>query len=701
MLALLLLFPIMGVASERFDFCVVGAGPAGLQVALTMQQLGMEYVVLERNAGPGSFFETYPRHRQLISINKRYTANGNDDFNLRHDWNSLLFDDEQVEGSVVFPLKRVLFRDFSPKFFPHADTMPQYLRKVVQENALNVRYQTGVLRTRRKVESGTPGDFFLDLAGNSNVQCGALILATGKAEPRRIGMPGEEEHVTGYETVSTDPMFFTNKTILILGAGNAALETLQAVEDEAAFTHLLCRRPPQYAHQTHYPGHARAVNLGFVDKYQLKSLDALLAAFGFQGRRFVREETPDGPKIFLRPNEQGGNVVGSSLSKENDPLRIGYDVVVRCAGFRWDPSPFIAGGAPLVQSAGDTQVRDVTVASDPSQTYAEVGSNFESTSEPDVFVAGALGHFRDHKRSSGAFIHGFRYLARSLVWQLRERYLGVPYPHQIVGPSRGRWRTQRAAAVDALLKVFVKRMQTTSSLYQMFGQLADVIVLRPGGEDRMSDDKSDLVYLQDVPLDLISSVNPFQTGLGIATLREAALFVTVSLEFGPMFQGVGVLWHQGQAEQPSRKLEKMLWTPDTDPDLRVGTSGYDKAAAEERARILRRKKDELEMAPPDYNQLQPLEPFQFQVVTSDGDEEMQENLPRPKPSKGKFGNQFLHPVLRTWRRQAAGHPARMLYSERLREDVHNEWWLQETHIEPLREFFSGALDEMSRSVRGK
>jgi len=46
----------------------------------------------------GSFFERYPRHDQLISINKRHTGKTNVEFNMRHDWNSLVtdVDDEQV-----------------------------------------------------------------------------------------------------------------------------------------------------------------------------------------------------------------------------------------------------------------------------------------------------------------------------------------------------------------------------------------------------------------------------------------------------------------------------------------------------------------------------------------------------------------------------------------------------------------------------
>ena len=45
----------------------------------------------------GSFFDTYPRHDRLISINKRHTGKTNKEFNMRHDWNSLLSHDESLQ----------------------------------------------------------------------------------------------------------------------------------------------------------------------------------------------------------------------------------------------------------------------------------------------------------------------------------------------------------------------------------------------------------------------------------------------------------------------------------------------------------------------------------------------------------------------------------------------------------------------------
>ncbi|MDJ8948225.1 NAD(P)-binding domain-containing protein, partial [Clostridium perfringens] len=76
----------MGNPQERVDkyheYVIVGAGPAGVQAAYYLEKAGRDYVILEKGDKPGYFFETYPRHRTLISINKRFNYFPEDDYNL-------------------------------------------------------------------------------------------------------------------------------------------------------------------------------------------------------------------------------------------------------------------------------------------------------------------------------------------------------------------------------------------------------------------------------------------------------------------------------------------------------------------------------------------------------------------------------------------------------------------------------------------
>ena len=102
--------------SERLDYLVVGAGPAGLQLGQLLQAAGHGYRILESGHAPGTFFGTFPRHRKLISINKVYNGTDDPELNLRMDWNSLLSPDPDL-----------LFSRYSKRYFPHADDLVRYL----------------------------------------------------------------------------------------------------------------------------------------------------------------------------------------------------------------------------------------------------------------------------------------------------------------------------------------------------------------------------------------------------------------------------------------------------------------------------------------------------------------------------------------------------------------------------------------------
>jgi thioredoxin reductase len=80
------------------DNIIIGGGPAGVQLGYYFKTDDIEYLILERNELCGSFFNVYPHSGKLISINKRFTGNDNPDFNLRHDWNSLISDDNKLLG---------------------------------------------------------------------------------------------------------------------------------------------------------------------------------------------------------------------------------------------------------------------------------------------------------------------------------------------------------------------------------------------------------------------------------------------------------------------------------------------------------------------------------------------------------------------------------------------------------------------------
>src|SRR6185436_6713646 len=111
-------------------YLIIGAGPAGLQLAALLEADGKrDYLVLEGAGGPGAFFARFPRHRQLISINKPHTGSDDPELNLRLDWNSLLSDDPSL-----------LFTRYTERYFPDADVMVRYLADFAARTRVKVRY---------------------------------------------------------------------------------------------------------------------------------------------------------------------------------------------------------------------------------------------------------------------------------------------------------------------------------------------------------------------------------------------------------------------------------------------------------------------------------------------------------------------------------------------------------------------------------
>ncbi|MGH1343755.1 MAG: NAD(P)-binding domain-containing protein [Nannocystales bacterium] len=412
------------------DYLILGAGPAGLQLAYFLQRAGRRYVVLDGADHVGAFFSRYPRHRTLLSINKSATGRDDPEFNLRHDWNSLISED--ASGRMT---------ELTQEYFPSADVLVDYLARFVRANELQVHLERRVTSVRR--EDGQ-GSFEAECEGGQRYRARCLVVATGVGTPVIPDVPGIEL-AEGYETMSVDPAEFHNKNVLILGKGNSAFETADNLIPTAAVIHMLSPHPVTLAWDSRFVGHLRAVNNNFLDTYHLKSQNGIIDG-NVQGM-----ERTDTGKI---------RVSFSSIHAANEVEQIEYDAVLRCTGFRFDRSIFDETCLPELSECG---------------RLPTMSTGFESSNVPGLFFAGTVTQFLDHKRAQSAFIHGFRYNTESLAGLLAERYHQDPLPSIEVEPTGG-----------ALAEAFLARMNRVSSLWQQVGFLADMIVLpkEPGGTAR-------------------------------------------------------------------------------------------------------------------------------------------------------------------------------------------------------------------------
>lgn len=423
-------------AISEYDYLVIGAGPAGLQIGYYLEKSNHNYAILEAGNAPGTFFKKYPRHRKLISINKRHTGYDDSEINLRWDWNSLLSDNEEL-----------LFKHYSKKYFPDADSLVDYLEDFANCFDLNIEYGVKITKITKDKK------FILKDQHGKLYSCKHLIIATGCSKLYLPEIPGIEL-AEQYTSVSVRPDDFENQKILVIGKGNSAFETADNLIDTAAMIHVCSPNPISMAWKTKYVGHLRAVNNNFLDTYQLKSQNLILNAH-------INN---------IKQNEHGKFIVNVSYTHANGEVEdLEYDRIIACTGFRFDDSIFDNSCKP-----------NLTI----NNRFPDQTSAWESTNVKDLFFAGILMHMRDFKENQSGFIHGFRYNIKALHQIFERRFHHKAWQHQNL-----------ELIPQTFTDVILKRVNQSSALWQQTGFLCDVIFV--------SEDQQQGKYYQEVPQDYL------------------------------------------------------------------------------------------------------------------------------------------------------------------------------------------------------
>ncbi|CAM3420168.1 FAD-dependent oxidoreductase [Parendozoicomonas haliclonae] len=438
-----------------YDVIVVGGGPAGLQAAYFLKQAGLSCVVLEANDRCGHFFEKFPVHRQLISINKVYTGIDNSEINERWDWNSLLPCDTQARK----------FKDFDTKYYPDADRMVEYLNYYAAYFQIPVRYSFNVESVTREQH------FIVNSEQGESVHGRIVIIATGFGKDYTPHIPGIEQTISYRDLTPEHSEAMAGQRVLIIGKGNSAFETANALTPYASLIHMTSPNTLKMAWSTHYVGHLRAINNSFLDTYQLKSQNAAFTAD-------IQKIEKDG---------DGFQVTVQYKRAEQEVETIYYDRVIHCTGFAMDTDFFSEECRPELCDREKL----------PRQT-----AEWESVNVKDMYFAGTLTQYNDYRKTMSGFIHGFRYNIRTLVDFLCEKYFDKAYPTQKID-----------ASTDAISSYAIERVNTTASLWLQPKFLVDCLVL--------ADDGSVTIY-QDLPY-----------AYAIEHLAKHHRLLMLSIEHGP------------------------------------------------------------------------------------------------------------------------------------------------------------------------
>lgn len=407
--------------SRQYEYIIVGGGPAGLQLAYYFEKMQLQYLILDSGHQPGSFFKFQPRHRKLISVNKIHTGSSDPEFNMRHDWNSLLTDDYSH-----------LIKEYDTDFFPSADNLVKYLGDFSDKFNLKIQFDTKVVDVR-----GQEGEFALTDEAGTEYRAKRIIMATGLARDLKPDVPGIEL-ADSYTTMSIDVKDYENKRVLIIGKGNSAFETADHIIGSAAMIHLCSPEPIVMAWKTHYVGHLRAVNNNVLDTYQLKSQNAILDA-----EIDSIQKDGDGYIVTFRYAHADGEVEA-----------IAYDKVLCCAGFRIDDSMYEESCHP------DLTIKD---------KYPKLTPEFESANQKGMYFAGTLTHSLDYGKTTSGFIHGFRYNCRALATILNYKYHSVDWEKEAID-----------ANPQHLAERSLGRVNAAAGLWQQPGFMADFITMEDG-----------------------------------------------------------------------------------------------------------------------------------------------------------------------------------------------------------------------------
>jgi len=459
-----------------------------LQLGHYLQSAGRDYLLLDKASAPGSFFESFPRFRQLISINKPNTGGDRLDFVLRQDWNSLLSEPSSSAGAGAFtavPCPGVragpcqasaysstgdaagfasaqpngsLFAHYSSDYYPHADAMVRYLQDFASRERLRIAHNATVVRVSRRAAGA---GFVLQLADGRLYECRYLLWAAGLQVPNTPDGDSVAAVADSYLSLSTNLSDYANKSVLLLGVGNAAFEVASNVLGVTSLVHMVGRvgKRIRLALETHYPGDVRRVHSNLLETYLLKSQDVLLEA-----------DTHDWT-LSREPGGGGWAVEAGSMSCFKDehgrmldrcPPGRAYDKIISCPGWHFDTSPFD---------------EEVLPAMAPNGKHPALSPAYGAPGIPGLFFAGTAAHAADFRVSSGGFIHGFRYTARALHRHLEEAEAEEEEPP--AGRPPALWPRTPVTGLRSAVHLLLRRCNEAAGIFQMFSSLADVLVLPP------------------------------------------------------------------------------------------------------------------------------------------------------------------------------------------------------------------------------
>src|SRR5262245_52705074 len=183
---------------KSYHIAILGAGPAGLSAAAraasrdkAIRRPNPSYILLEGFSAHAKTIQRYQKGKHVMAEPGF--------LDLRSDLDFAAGSREEILGAW---------------------------EEGIDKQTINIRYGCEV----RKI-TGAKGAFRITLANGDEVSAEHIVLAIGlEGNPRKIGAPGEDHERVQYQL--DDPREFTNETILVVGAGDSAIENALALAEQ-------------------------------------------------------------------------------------------------------------------------------------------------------------------------------------------------------------------------------------------------------------------------------------------------------------------------------------------------------------------------------------------------------------------------------------------------------------------------------------
>lgn len=311
-------FPISQYTSvmSKYKIAVLGSGPGGLSAAGHAAELGLKHVLLEAKDKHADTIQKYQKGKHVMA------------------------------EPGVLPLRSPFEFDAGKR-----EDILQSWEDSLKEHKVNIQYNSEVVAVE-----GQKGDFTVKLKNGKSVSAESLIMGIGlQGNPRKVGVENDDFERVQYQL--DDPNEYKDETIVVLGAGDAAIENAVGLANPRNRNKVyIVNRKDEFAR-------AKQGNIDLI----LKSADDGLLEIVYSANVGAIDLTPD-----------ASTPMNITLKTNSGELTIPSDRVIGRLG-AIPPRPF-------VEACG------IEFPNDSPGALPELSAQYESN-VPGLYVIGALGGY--------------------------------------------------------------------------------------------------------------------------------------------------------------------------------------------------------------------------------------------------------------------------------------------------------------------